>query len=171
MPDNLATLDEHNAEFVEDLTRFTEKLAAEAELKKRYRISKKGWEELGKNDALFDAVAERRIQRRRTGAMKRERAQALVESAPDTVAGIMNDPAVNPNGRIEAAKTLNKFATEESAQKANAGEKFIITINLGADRIERYEKNLKPNGNALPPSIEHEPPKLITADDHNGEPV
>lgn len=96
--------------------------------------------------------------------MKRERAQVLVEAAPDVVAEIMNDPAVNPNGRIEAAKTLNKFATEESAQKAGTGEKFIITINLGADRVERYEKELRPIGKALPASLEHEPLPQITDD-------
>lgn len=177
MPD-LATLDEHNAEFVEDLTRFSEKLATEQEIKRRYRLSKAAWDELGKNDALFDAVAERRIQRQRNGACKRERAQVIAEGAPDVVGEIMNNPVMPPGVRIEAAKVVNKIATEEPAGGTKTGEVFNIRIVLSSDTVieksipmselpaarrARGEKGYEDWGGPL---IEHEPRK-----DDDGEPV
>jgi hypothetical protein len=66
---------------------------------------------------------------------------------------ILNDKSASPRHRIESAKELRATATGTTGNEtiANNAEKFIITINLGADHVEHYEL---PMVKQLPPANE-----------------
>ena len=53
----------------------------------------------------------------------------------------MRDPNANERHRIDLIKTLDALAST-GAEAAAAGARFEITINLGADHIERYSKSI-----------------------------
>jgi hypothetical protein len=53
----------------------------------------------------------------------------------------MRDPNANERHRIDSIKTLDALAST-GAEAAAAGARFEITINLGADHIERYSKSI-----------------------------
>ena len=115
------------------------------------------WEKLGDYDALLGAIEAEKIRRIRTGQQKRERAQVLV-TAPDVVSAIMFDSAQNSRHRLDAAASLNKFAANPSdSTPAAASERFVITINLGADLngnpiIEKYDKSISINADDVAPN-------------------
>jgi hypothetical protein len=53
----------------------------------------------------------------------------------------MRDPNANERHRIDSIKTLDALAST-GAEAAAAGARFEITINLGADHVERYSKSI-----------------------------
>jgi hypothetical protein len=124
---------QNNAEFVTDFARFGEGLLSEAALRRKYRFDAATWETLGQNDALVEAIEDEKIRRMRSGATKREKAQQLVLAAPDVAAKIMLDDGANARHRLDACKVLDDFSAT-GATAAPAGDRFQITINLGADR-------------------------------------
>ena len=62
----------------------------------------------------------------------------------------MRDPAANARHIIDAVKTLDTLAST-GAEAAAAGARFEITINLGADHIERDSKSIEVNPNDVDP--------------------
>jgi hypothetical protein len=153
-PVNLA----ENHDFVADCCRFQEGILTEANMKLKYRFADSIWEKLGDNEGLLEAVEAEKVRRIRTGQQKRERAQVLVTKAPDVVSAIMLDPAANARHRIDAAASLDKFAANPADSMPTTSDRFIITINLGADHVEHYNKSISINADDVAPSdIEVEP--------------
>jgi hypothetical protein len=90
---------------------------------------------------------------------------------------IMLDANASPKHRIDASKTLDAFAAN-GPEATPASERFVITINLGADVVERYDKSIAINPNDVDPNdIKTTPQGLLPIiaankrkDDGGGEP-
>jgi hypothetical protein len=134
-----------NDAFLTDMARFVEKALTEKQIKKKYRFDDEVWTDLGADDRLAEAIEARVAERIRNGACKRERAQQLVADAPKVLGDIMFSDA-SPRHKIDAARTLDGFAAN-GPQSGAAGEKFVITINLGdgPGDVLHFEKTIKPN--------------------------
>jgi hypothetical protein len=88
-----------------------------------------GWSQMGGNFTLHTAVRTAMEQRIRNGAAPREEAQLFLAEAPKILRDIMVDKSVPAGYRIEAQKSLQKTAGDQTPAISN--EKFSITINLG----------------------------------------
>ena len=144
--------DEFNSELVRDLARFSEGgLITEKEIRRRYKFDEATWNQLGENEALFAAIEDEKTRRVRSGALKRERAQALVTSAPGVLGEILLDKNNSPKHRIDSAKVLDSLAANGPTDNTPAGDRFIITINLGTDTLT-FNKSIKPDVNDIDPN-------------------
>jgi len=130
VPDLTRSLRE-NSELVQDLCRYAENLASESAIRKKWRLSEKTWELLGADDELVRAVEEAKAARVRSGAQKRERAQAYIVRAPNVLASIMDDTHASPRHRIDSAKVLNVIA--DPGPEAEQRDVVVIKIDMGAD--------------------------------------
>jgi hypothetical protein len=139
-------------ELAENLARFADGTLTEAQVKSRHHLSNEAWAALGENDKLVERIEERKLQRIRSGATKRERAQIEIVDAPPILGGIMRDPNANERHRIDSIKTLDSLATANGAEAAGAGARFEIIINLGADHIEHYNKSIAIDPNDTTPA-------------------
>jgi hypothetical protein len=124
----------NNHELIEDLCRYQEGLCTQQQVKKRWRelIDEKTWDKLGNDGELVRAIETRRVQRIRSGAFKRERAQALVTAAPDVLSGILLDKSASPKHRIDSAKVLDGMS-DTGPQTTSPAEHFHIVIDLSGD--------------------------------------
>jgi hypothetical protein len=118
--------------FLADMARFSENLASEASIRKKYNFTQETWERLGSDDELFMAIENEKLRRIRDGSAKREKAQQLVVKAPDILNGIMVDPKASPKHKIDSAKVLDAFAAN-GPTAAPELERFVISITLSAD--------------------------------------
>src|SRR5215469_15082694 len=109
VPDPIRPLRE-NHELVLDLCRYAENLASESAIRKKWRLSEEIWEALGGDDALIRAIEEERIRRIRSGATKRELAQAAIIRGPAALAAIMDSPTANDRHKVDAVKALDSLA-------------------------------------------------------------
>ena len=130
-PDPIRSLRE-NYELIQDLCRYAEGIYSESAVRKRWRLSEETWEELGADDELVRKIDELKIQRVRSGALKRELAQAHIIRGPSVLATIMDDPKANARHRVDSIKALNAIA-DPGPEAATGEEKVFISINLGAD--------------------------------------
>jgi hypothetical protein len=137
-------------ELVADCAKFSEGILDERQVRKKYRFDDDAWEALGSNDQLVEKIEAEKIRRIRDGSAKREKSQMLITKAPGILDGIMSDASASPRHRVDAIRTLDGFAANGPAG-APASDRFIITINLGADHIERYSKSLKSDVNDVDP--------------------
>jgi hypothetical protein len=161
-------------ELVENLARFSDGTLTQAQVKSRHHLSEQEWTALGSNDKLVERVEERKLQRIRSGATKRERAQNEIIDAPPILAGIMRGPN-NARHVIDAVKVLDGLANM-GAEAAAAGARFEITIVLDSDHVEHYNKSVAINANdTAPDDISSAPPDVIAAitttkkDDDDGQ--
>jgi hypothetical protein len=147
---------EDDHELIENLARYAEGLLSKEAVKKKHRFDAATWEQLGENDALVEAIEAEKLRRIRNGQAKRELAQKHVVKAPEVLNGIMLDPSASPKHRIDSAKVLDQFAAN-APQSAPAGDRFIITINLGTDVsgaevVEHYNKSIAINADDVDPN-------------------
>jgi hypothetical protein len=147
---------EDNFELVENLARYAEGLLSKEAVKKKHHFDNATWKQLGENDALVEAIEAEKLRRIRNGQAKREKSQVLVTKAPDVLSGIMLDASASPKHRIDSAKVLDQFAAN-GPQSAPAGDRFIITINLGTDVsgaevVEHYNKSIAINADDVDPN-------------------
>src|SRR5215475_9215234 len=131
VPDLTRSLRE-NSELVQDLCRYAENLTSESAIRKKWRLSEETWELLGADDELVRAVEEAKTGRIRSGATKRELAQAHIIRGPNVLATIMDDPKANARHRVDSIKALNAIA-DPGPQAAVGEEKVVIRIDMGAD--------------------------------------
>jgi hypothetical protein len=124
---------ENNHEFVVDLARFAEGSLTERQVKKKYRFTDDVWATLGEDDGLVERIEAEKLRRIRDGSAARERAQQIFATAPNVLGDILNDGGASPRHRIESAKELRQIATP--AAEGAAADRFVITINLGADSL------------------------------------
>jgi lysophospholipase L1-like esterase len=147
---------EDDHELIENLARYAEGLLSKEAVKKKHRLADSIWQQLGENDALVEAIEAEKLRRIRNGQAKRELAQKHVVKAPDVLSGIMLDANASPKHRIDSAKVLDQFAAN-GPQSAPAGDRFIITINLGTDVsgaevVEHYNKSIAINADDVDPN-------------------
>jgi len=121
-----------NFEFLNDCCRYSENLLSQQDVRKKWKLSDEDWERAGSDDKLAQAIEETKIQRIRSGATKRERAQQHITRGPTVLASIMDDPNANPRHRVDSVKALDALA-DPGPQPALPAEKFIITIDLSGD--------------------------------------
>jgi hypothetical protein len=147
---------EDDHELIENLARYAEGLLSKEAVKKKHRLADSVWKDLGENDELVEKIEAEKLRRIRNGQAKREKSQVLVTKAPDVLSGIMLDANASPKHRIDASKTLDTFAAN-GPEAAPAGDRFIITINLGTDVsgaevVEHYNKSIAINPDDVDPN-------------------
>jgi hypothetical protein len=138
-------------QFVVDCVRAGEGLITDKELVGKYEIPPGDWKEITENTMLVRAIRAESERRIRKGEAARESAAKIFAKAPTVLGDILNDKSASPRHRIESARELRQTAIGPGTENtADTGEKFIITINLGADHVEHYEKSIAPMKPLLP---------------------
>jgi len=166
-----------NLELITDCCRYSEGILTEKQVRQKYHLfDESTWTALGSDEALLEKIELEKVRRVRSGAAKRERAQALVVEACGVLGEIMRDAGASPKHRIDASKALDAFA-DNGPQAAPEQDRFRIVINLGADQRLVFDKAIKPDA---PKTIDHindtGTTGLLTAiaakkDDDNGQPI
>src|SRR5215813_10733027 len=138
-----------NHELITDLARFSEALCTESAIRKKWRLSEDTWELLGSSDEFVRAVEEEKTRRIRSGATKRELAQAHIIRGPNVLATIMDDPKANARHRVDSIKALNAIA-DPGPEAAAEQERIVIRIDLSADTkdpkdVLTFEAAVPPN--------------------------
>ena len=129
--------------FVVDCTRAAEGILTDKELAEKWEISPKDWQAIIKDKALGHAIRAERERRVRTGTAVREAAAKHLVKGPGILDSIMSGPDSHPKHKIEAYKELRQTASiGDSAEGRQESDRFIITINLGADVVEHYNKSI-----------------------------
>jgi hypothetical protein len=145
--------------FVIDCARNTEGLISDADIKQKYGLSDRAWERLADNTPVMHAVRAERAHRITNGDAAREGAQRHFAKAPDVLGGILTNDLVSPRHRIDAAKELREVAAN-GPEKQDAGEKFVIVIDLGGGDVTRYEVGApRPPPALSPPDEDDAPPQ------------
>jgi len=140
-----------NQELVTDLCRFAEGIATEAAVRKKWRLQEEAWTLLGESDEFTRAVEKARVQRIRSGACKRERAQQLIaEKGASTLDRILSDERSNPRHKIDAVKALDDLAGFAPQRPAAEEDRVVIRIDLSADTknpadVLTFEAVARPN--------------------------
>jgi hypothetical protein len=130
--------------FVADCVRHTERLLSDGDIKSKWTLTDEDWQRLADNAPLLQAVRAERERRIISGDAAREGAQRYFAKAPTVLGDILTDEQVSPRHRIEAARELRQVAGNGPDTVPGAGEKFVITINLGADEKLVFEKEIAP---------------------------
>jgi hypothetical protein len=132
--------------FTIDCVRAAEGLCSDDDIKTKYEISAEDWEGITTNKALIRAIQTERERRVRKGIAAQESAAKIFARAPAVLGTILDDEHASPRHRIESARELRTTASSGAGAEniADAGEKFIITINMGEGHIEHYEKTIAP---------------------------
>ena len=137
--------------FTIDCVRAAEGLLNDDDIKAKYEISAEDWRNITTNKALIRAIQNEREKRVRNGTAARESAAKIFARAPAVLGDILDDKSASPRHRIESARELRATASGSGDEStADAGEKFIITINMGEGHIEHYEKTIAPMKPLLP---------------------
>jgi hypothetical protein len=131
-------------EFIVDLARYAEGSLSEQQVKKKYRFDSEVWARLGEDGALCERIEAEKIRRVRDGSAARELAQQAFVAAPGVLSGILTDGNANARHRIESARELRAISAN-GPESAPAADRFVITINLGADVVEHYNKSIAIN--------------------------
>jgi hypothetical protein len=141
-------------------------------VKKKYRFSQATWEALGADDRLVEAIENEKARRVRDGSAKREKAQQFVTAAPDVLNTIMTDPKASPKHKIDSCRVLDQFAAN-GPQAASEADRFVISINLGADCKLTFDKKIAvdPNDNAIIDTTATDLAVIAQREDNSGGPV
>jgi hypothetical protein len=134
-----------NYEFVLDCARYSEGLATEAAVRKKYHFDESTWESLGKDDTLVERIEAEKVRRVRDGSFKREKAQQLIVKGPEILDGIMSDIKTSPKHKVDAIKTLDALAANGPGA-APEQDRVVIRIDLtkgGGDVIE-FNRSVRP---------------------------
>ena len=152
-----------NHELVTDLARFAEALCTESAIRKKWRLNEEVWEWLGGSDEMVRAIEEERTRRIRSGATKRELAQAHIIRGPGVLASIMDDPKANARHRVDSIKALDAIA-DPGPEAAAEQERIYIRIDLSADTkdprdVLEFEATVPPK--PTPPIDSWDAPKQL----------
>src|SRR5262249_52618381 len=123
-----------NHELITELARFSEgqPLCTESAIRKKWRLNEETWELLGASDEMVRAIEEEKVRRIRSGALKRELAQAHVVRGPGVLASIMDDPRANARPRVDSIKAPDAIA-DPGPETAMEQERIVIRIDMGSD--------------------------------------
>jgi hypothetical protein len=125
--------------FVVDCARHTEGLLTDDDVMAKWGIAPEGWAALEDNAPLLLAVRAERERRLTTGEAAKEAAQRQFAKAPNILGGILADAEISPRHRIEAARELRAAAATGAKEGRGQGERFSLTINLGAGESYVYD--------------------------------
>ena len=156
-----------NLEFITDLARYAEGLFTEQQVKKKHHFDDDTWARLGDDDALVEAIEAEKLRRIRNGDSARERAQQLFATAPTVLGNILHDDGASPRHRIESARELRQIAAN-GPHATSAADRFIITIDLGADEKLVIDKPIRPgieDGEVIDATPQKALPASTTEDD------
>lgn len=115
---------------------------------KQYTITPEEWTKIQANPQ-FAKILESEILAWQSATNTAERTKlktaALIEEWLPTANAELHDRAQGLPGRVELAKLLAKIAgMGERSDAVASGEKFSITINLGADNKLKFDKEVTP---------------------------
>jgi hypothetical protein len=104
------------------------------------------WDEINKSSA-FQSLLRSEVEAWNSATNTAERVKikslAFVEEALPEFFARAHDPKEPLNSKVEVLKTVSKFAgVGGSLDGAIAGEKLMVTINLGADQTLKIEKDV-----------------------------
>src|SRR5262245_28929612 len=125
--------------FISDCSRNRERLLSDQRLCEKYGITYEAWTEIAKSQPFRLAVDTEHERRIRNGDAARESAAKLFAEAPEVLGKILNDDQANARHRIEAAKEL-RAAAGTGSEATPAADRYVITINLGADETLKIDK-------------------------------
>ena len=172
-----------NLELITDCCRYSEGLLSEAAVRKKYRFDEATWKRLGEDEGFIEAIELEKTRRVRSGAAKREKAQALVVQACDVLGEIMRDADASPKHRIDASKALDAFADNGPERAPASDERFTISIILSADEklvVDKKRGKIDPHDAEIIDHDDHDDDTtpLLAAiaankrtDDGNGDPI
>jgi hypothetical protein len=143
-----------NLDFIVDMSRFSEGLYTEQQVKKKWRFDQSTWDLLGSDDTLVEKIEAEKTRRVRDGSSKREKAQQLVVQGPEVLGKIMNDGTASAKHQIDAIKTLDALAAN-GPQATPELEHFSIVINLGADERLVFNKSIAVTPHDNPPILDN----------------
>ena len=115
----------------------------------RYHIDGETWAKL-RNNARFNELLKSETEAWNSATNTAERtklkAAALIEEWLPEANSRLHDQAENLNHKVELAKLLSRIGgLEKATMEANGGgERFTVTINMGADAQLKIEKELPP---------------------------
>lgn len=119
-----------------------------AEVKEKYRITEQEWLWISKSPR-FHSILENEIINWQSATNTHDRtklkAAALMETWLEEAAGRLYDKGENLPAKVELAKLVTRIAgmgVDKMGIEGDAGSKFSVTINLGADAQLKYEKNI-----------------------------
>jgi hypothetical protein len=157
--------------FIADCCRFAEQILTEQQVRKRWRLTDADWERLGSDEKLIEAIEIESVRRVRNGASAREKAQQVFVRTPTVLESILDDKSMSPRHRIEAAREIRAVAAAGPEAQTTA-ERFVITINLGEDRLLINKPiavgRLDDNGEIINDTPTQ---KLLERNDSDGEPI
>ena len=115
---------------------------------KHHEITGDQWEEIQQNPRFkgyLRGAVEEWQSATNTSERVKLKSMAFVEEALPEFYARAHDPKEPLSAKIEVLKTIAKFAgVGGSVEGALAGEKMIVTINLGADQQLRIERDVTP---------------------------
>jgi hypothetical protein len=130
--------------FVSDAARNRQRLFSDQRLCEKYGLSMDAWTEIAKNPAFrlaVDAEHERRVF---NGDAARESAAKIFSESPSVLGAILNDKSASPKHRIDAARELRATAQPGTEKARDDSDRFVISINLGADQKILIDKEVRP---------------------------
>jgi hypothetical protein len=150
--------------FLVDAVRAAEGLLSDRDLVEIHGVSPPELQALAKDSQFARALRAERDRRVRNGTAARESAAQIFIRAPRIMGEILDDKQASPRHRIEAARELRQVATPEGTGVATAGDRFIITINLGDGHAETYDESRTVDVSPESKTIENERPKLVESE-------
>jgi hypothetical protein len=134
-------------EFIKDCARSVEGSLPESDLRAKYDLSDEDWAGLAKNEQLLRAVHTEIDRRIANGECAREAAQRHHARVPSVLNEILQNEAISPRHRIEAAKELRQVAAG-ARENIGSSERFIISIDLGEDcrLVKEFEQPVRVPG-------------------------
>jgi hypothetical protein len=130
--------------FISDVSRNKERLLSDQRLCEKYGITYEALCEIAQKKAVRLAVDTEYERRIRNGDAAKEAAAKFFTKAPEVLGELLLDKSANARHRIEAAKELRATANIGDAEKVPTAERFVITINLGADEKLVIDKPIAP---------------------------
>jgi hypothetical protein len=130
--------------FVTDCVRAGEGVITDSDLCLKYEIEPETLATITQIKSLIKAVRTTSEQRVRSGVSARELAAKIHARAPLILGNILDDQSANARHKIECVRELRATATANTNAEGINAERFVITIDLGADHIQRYEKTITP---------------------------
>src|SRR5262249_10196601 len=130
--------------FIADCSRNRERLVSDNQICEKYGLSLNAWAEIAQNKAVRHAVNAEHERRIRNGDAAKEAAAKLFAEAPEVLGIILHNEHASPRHRIEAARELRATANTGAESTGNTSDRFIITINLGADETIKFNKRITP---------------------------
>lgn len=115
---------------------------------KAHQVSDDEWQEISKSQN-FQNYLHQFVQEWQSAANTAERVKlksmAMVEESLPEFYARMHDRDESLNAKTEVLKTISRFAgMGGNVDTGVVGEKFSVTINLGADQQLRFERDVTP---------------------------